>query len=710
MPANRPLPRSVTFFLLAASACDQSDYEIIPDYPTYEDAMCKAEDQSGFFANRNTAFHHGTSVAIMSFGSSSTAMNTHRMVVSGGPGSGTNDEPGRVQFLYADPVTGLLDPSLGYDRQWAAPISSGAVNLGWSMIAADFRDCYLAASGTHENACGQEVLVGAPNVGTHSNAGRVFWWEAEGSTVNGLIRYGGMVPTPSSLSKMAEFGKAIAAPVAPVDPDLPWNIGGATSPWVAISAPGDSQVFVYNVDPTRSQPLVWAQTLTAPILGRGFGHSLAAGDFDGDGLYDLAVGAPLENGTDLRGLVWVYRGLAGVNPVESTPSVELAGDEATESPATDATHFGWALAAGGLLPGAAGDTLVVGAPLTDESATVAQDDGAVCQYSFTSISGSLQVDERKCSRNKFPSATHATVSTTEHLGWSLAIGNFHNSDNLGGTKSDEAHLPELAIGRPGANSGRGAVDVFLTDDAGFDQHSTWTSIYQWGGSVKNARFGESIAGGYVQETRWQDIAIGSPDQMSSLRSNGAVTLSQAVDTTACLDINGTWEAVDRDGDLVKFRVWSQDFSPPSTHIKLLGAYSMALYEGYGTGSQRTCKWEDNAGDIVPAEFNLLKDTDLRLPGSWPCGASSKTWHNVDATMLLESMGVEYPGVTATMTVELTLLSATELSLDMKNFDVQFLGASLAWDTVMNRAKVDDVDCKPNPLPIEMVQLIPGVCE
>jgi hypothetical protein len=79
-------------------------------------------------------------------------------------------------------------------------------------------------------------------------------------------------------------------------------------------------------------------------------------------------------------------------------------------------------------------------------------------------------------------------------------------------------------------------------------------------------------------------------------------------------------------------------------------------------------------------------------------------------MLLESMGVEYPGVTATMTVELTLLSATELSLDMKNFDVQFLGASLAWDTVMNRAKVDDVDCKPNPLPIEMVQLIPGVCE
>jgi hypothetical protein len=63
-----------------------------------------------------------------------------------------------------------------------------------------------------------------------------------------------------------------------------------------------------------------------------------------------------------------------------------------------------------------------------------------------------------------------------------------------------------------------------------------------------------------------------------------------------------------------------------------------------------------------------------------------------------------------MTAELTLLRATELSLDMNIFDVQLLGASLAWDTVVNRAKVDDVDGKPNPLPTELVHLFPGVCE
>ncbi len=79
-------------------------------------------------------------------------------------------------------------------------------------------------------------------------------------------------------------------------------------------------------------------------------------------------------------------------------------------------------------------------------------------------------------------------------------------------------------------------------------------------------------------------------------------------------------------------------------------------------------------------------------------------------MLLASMGTACPGVSAPLTVELTLLRATELSLDMKDVDDLFLGAGLPWDTDMNRAKVDDEDCMPNPLPIELVALIPGVCE
>ncbi len=36
-PRLRP---AFALLLLAAAACNQSEYEIIPDYPTYEDTMC----------------------------------------------------------------------------------------------------------------------------------------------------------------------------------------------------------------------------------------------------------------------------------------------------------------------------------------------------------------------------------------------------------------------------------------------------------------------------------------------------------------------------------------------------------------------------------------------------------------------------------------------------------------------------------------------
>jgi hypothetical protein len=74
------------------------------------------------------------------------------------------------------------------------------------------------------------------------------------------------------------------------------------------------------------------------------------------------------------------------------------------------------------------------------------------------------------------------------------------------------------------------------------------------------------------------------------------------------------------------------------------------------------------------------------------------------------MGVDHSDVSATMTVELTLRSATELSLSLRSFDVKYLGASVGWDTAMWYAGVDDGDCHPGPLPIEMTQLTQGVCE
>jgi hypothetical protein len=74
------------------------------------------------------------------------------------------------------------------------------------------------------------------------------------------------------------------------------------------------------------------------------------------------------------------------------------------------------------------------------------------------------------------------------------------------------------------------------------------------------------------------------------------------------------------------------------------------------------------------------------------------------------MGIENPKVSGTMTVELSLRSPTERTLSLKNFDMNVMGYSIDWDTAVTAGGVHDADCHTGHLPIEMTQLIQGVCE
>lgn len=103
-----------------------------------------------------------------------------------------------------------------------------------------------------------------------------------------------------------------------------------------------------------------ATTLVGDDPGSSFGKALAAGDFDGDGLADLAVGAPNHgDGFAAAGRVFIYRGSsAGLQ----TPPAQLAGPQ-------PGSQFGAALSCAGDVDGDGDDELLIGAPFFDASAT-----------------------------------------------------------------------------------------------------------------------------------------------------------------------------------------------------------------------------------------------------------------------------------------------------------------------------------------------------
>ena len=237
-----------------------------------------------------------------------------------------------------------------------------------------------------------------------------------------------------------------------------------------------------------------------------FGAALTAGDFNGDGAADLAVGAPGETlgkgfGAGTVAVLWGATGglSAGRKPTELRPGAGVVGGKPENGDA-----FGAALAAGDVT-GDKRDELVVGAPGENGS-------------------GSIQVFPGGA--EGFVQAGPAYDRSTVGVAGKPAFGDAFGAAVTAGDFNGDGRA-DVAAGIPGSNRSRGAVAVLYAGGALLAP----TGAQQWvqgeggliGVGAAGDRFGAVLAAGRMSAGRHADLAIGIPgDAVGTVPNAGAV--------------------------------------------------------------------------------------------------------------------------------------------------------------------------------------------
>jgi FG-GAP repeat len=236
-----------------------------------------------------------------------------------------------------------------------------------------------------------------------------------------------------------------------------------------------------------------------------------AGDFNGDGFSDLAIGVPGEGPLDEEGAVQVLYG--------SPTGLRAAGNQLwrQESPGVPGTGagghlFGRALATGDF----DGDGFADLAVESLEEAAGQPEAGAVTIL-YGSSAGLRAAGSAVLTRQFV-----GTAGFPDHFGWSLAAG------DLGG--GPEA---ELIAGVPGADVGAatdaGAFDIFSGSPTGLSQGS-WE---EWnldmpgvdGAAAPGDGLGSAVATGSIGRSSEQDLVVGAPTKQVGTHPDAGAVLA-----------------------------------------------------------------------------------------------------------------------------------------------------------------------------------------
>jgi hypothetical protein len=268
---------------------------------------------------------------------------------------------------------------------------------------------------------------------------------------------------------------------------------------------------------STAQDQTWHQGDTAEA-GDQYGKTLAAGDFDGDGRDDLAVGVPSEDlGGDLNtGAVEIYYGAYGglVERVHNDFWYQGRGDIADTAEPYDL--FGAALTTGDFDGDGYAD-LAVGVPYENVGSPSVVDTGAVNVL--------------------YGSSAGITDSGSDYWHQDAGIGSINEGDDrfgfaLTAGDFDGDGYADLAVGAPYEDwdaEDCGIVQVLYGTTGGLTAtgYQVWRQNYSTVEGTEEAddRYGYALAAGDFDGDRYVDLAIGIPyEGIESVDQAGAVNV------------------------------------------------------------------------------------------------------------------------------------------------------------------------------------------